>query len=83
MSAAKALLVGLYSHVGFHHRCAENEIELVVLKFVIKSAERAAAAMISGRCLECFVDGYCINIVHYFVSPCYLYLKKLGFCDKI
>jgi hypothetical protein len=64
MSSAKALLIGLYSYVRLHHRCAENKLKLVILKLVIERAEWATAGFVGGRFLKRLVYGYCVDIFH-------------------
>ena len=70
MQTAKALLVGLDTHLGLHHGCAENEIQLIFFQFAVDGAQRASAGGIGGRGLKGFVDGYGIDLFHNF-SPIY------------
>ena len=62
--AAEAKLVGTLSNIGLHHRSAENDIQLILLKLTIKRAEGAFGRIRGHTGVKCFVYGYGIDLFH-------------------
>ena len=48
VSAAKAGLIGFDPDIGLHHRCAKDQLKLIVFKLIIEGTEGATAAFVSG-----------------------------------
>jgi hypothetical protein len=64
VKTAKALLVGLDTHIRLHHGSTENKIQLIFLQLAVNGTHGATAGCVIAGGFESFVYGYRINLFH-------------------